>query len=179
MRGPRAVAEVPEQLPGDGGDRVGQEVDIATGVEPIHSEDQPERSHTLEVLERLAPVAELPGDVPGHGQVPGDQPTARTSSATPGSSSPSPRDTTRLGLGVAVTNPMTRHHAVTASAAATRQIESGGRAALVLGRGGSAVLQPGLRPAPTAQLERAVDDVRRLLSGEQVRTVNGTTARMA
>lgn len=89
------------------------------------------------------------------------------------------RDTTRLGLGVAVTNPVTRHPAVTASAAATLQIESSGRAVLVLGRGDSAVLQLGLRPATTAQLERAVADIRGFLRGDEIRAVNGTTARMA
>jgi len=89
------------------------------------------------------------------------------------------RDTTRLQLGVAVTNPVTRHPAVTASAIATLQIESGGRAVLVLGRGDSAVLQLGIRPATTAQLERAVDDIRRYLRGEEVSTGDGGSARMA
>src|SRR6185503_8708723 len=97
----------------------------------------------------------------------------------PTSSSRSRRDTTRLRLGVAVTNPVTRHPAVTASAIATLQIESGGRAALVLGRGDSAVLQLGIRPATTRQLERAVDDIQRFLRGDDVSTVDGQSARMA
>jgi alkanesulfonate monooxygenase SsuD/methylene tetrahydromethanopterin reductase-like flavin-dependent oxidoreductase (luciferase family) len=89
------------------------------------------------------------------------------------------RDTTRLRLAVAVTNPVTRHPAVTASAIATLQIESGGRAVLVLGRGDSAVLQLGMRPATTAQLERAVGDVRAFLRGEDVPTATGARASMA
>ena len=89
------------------------------------------------------------------------------------------RDTTRLRLGVAVTNPVTRHPAVTASAIATLQIESDGRAVLVLGRGDSAVLQLGIRPATTAQLERAVGDIRGFLRGDAVPTAGGASARMA
>ena len=89
------------------------------------------------------------------------------------------RDTTRLRLGVAVTNPVTRHPAVTASAIATLQIESDGRAVLVLGRGDSAVLQLGIRPATTAQLERAVGDIRAFLRGDDVPTATGASARMA
>jgi 5,10-methylenetetrahydromethanopterin reductase len=88
------------------------------------------------------------------------------------------RDTTRLRLGVAVTNPVTRHPAVTASAAATLQIESDGRAVVVLGRGDSAVLQLGIRPATTRQLERAVIDIHRFLRGDEVPT-SGGSARMA
>jgi 5,10-methylenetetrahydromethanopterin reductase len=86
--------------------------------------------------------------------------------------------TTNLRLGPAVTNPVTRHPAVTASAMASLQIESGGRAVLVLGRGDSAVLQLGLRPATTAQLERAVGEVRRFLRGDAVPTGDGATARL-
>jgi alkanesulfonate monooxygenase SsuD/methylene tetrahydromethanopterin reductase-like flavin-dependent oxidoreductase (luciferase family) len=74
---------------------------------------------------------------------------------------------------------VTRHPAVTASAIATLQIESGGRAALVLGRGDSAVLQLGIRPATTRQLERAVDDIQRFLRGDDVSTVDGQSARTA
>ncbi len=44
------------------------------------------------------------------------------------------RATSRLGLGTGVTNPLTRHPAVTAAAIATVQLESGGRAVLGLGR---------------------------------------------
>lgn len=75
------------------------------------------------------------------------------------------RATSRLRLGPAVTNPITRHAAVTAAALATLQIESGGRAVAVLGRGDSAVRQLGLAPAHGDQLARYVDDVRGYLTG--------------
>jgi 5,10-methylenetetrahydromethanopterin reductase len=87
--------------------------------------------------------------------------------------------TERLRLGPAVTNPVTRHPAVTAAAVATLQAESGGRAVLVLGRGDSAVLQVGLRPATTQQLERGLDEVLGFLRGDAVRSADGGTAQMA
>lgn len=73
------------------------------------------------------------------------------------------RATSTLRLGPGVTNPVTRHPAVTAAALATLQVESGGRAVAVVGRGDSAVLQIGLQPATTAQLRKAVTDLRAYL----------------
>src|SRR5688572_22342571 len=52
----------------------------------------------------------------------------------------------RIMLGPGVTNPVTRHPAVTASAAATLQVETAGRAVLGIGRGDSALTQIGRRP---------------------------------
>ena len=86
--------------------------------------------------------------------------------------------TQRLRLGPAVTNPVTRHPAVTASAIATLQIESGGRAVVVLGRGDSAVRQLGLRPATTEQLEQGLDQLQGFLGGRTVPTGGGVGARM-
>src|SRR6478672_8684098 len=51
--------------------------------------------------------------------------------------------TSRIRLGPGVTNPVTRDPAVTACAAATLQLASGGRAVLGLGRGDSAVQRIG------------------------------------
>jgi len=76
--------------------------------------------------------------------------------------------TDRIGLGPGVTNPVTRHPAVTASAAATLQAETGGRAVLGLGRGDSALTQIGRRPVPAAELERAVVAIQGYLRGEEV-----------
>src|SRR4051812_50217782 len=56
--------------------------------------------------------------------------------------------TERLVVGPGVTNPVTRHPAVTASAAATLQVVSGGPAGPGLGRGGSAPAGVGRRPGP-------------------------------
>jgi 5,10-methylenetetrahydromethanopterin reductase len=73
--------------------------------------------------------------------------------------------TARIRLGPAVTNPVSRHVAVTASALMTLQELSGGRAALGLGLGASAVRTVGARPARLAELERAVAEVRALWAG--------------
>jgi 5,10-methylenetetrahydromethanopterin reductase len=76
--------------------------------------------------------------------------------------------TTRLKLAVGVTNPVTRHPAVTACAIASVHLESGGRAVLGIGRGDSAVSKIGLRGASVAQLERYLAQVQGYLSGEVV-----------
>jgi 5,10-methylenetetrahydromethanopterin reductase len=88
------------------------------------------------------------------------------------------RDTQRLQLGPAVTNPVTRHPAVTASAIATLQIESGGRAVIVLGRGDSAVRQLGLHPATTEELEQGLSRLQGFLRGQAVPSGGGVAARM-
>jgi 5,10-methylenetetrahydromethanopterin reductase len=77
-------------------------------------------------------------------------------------------DTTRLGLGTAVTNPVTRHPAVVASAIAAIQGESGGRANLGVGRGDSALAHLGLAPAPVPVFERFVRRVQGYLRGDEV-----------
>jgi 5,10-methylenetetrahydromethanopterin reductase len=84
-------------------------------------------------------------------------------------------ETRRIRLGPGVTNPLTRHPAVTASAAATLQRESGGRAVLGIGRGDSALTQIGQRPVPVAELERAMATIQRLLRGEQARFGEATS----
>ena len=76
--------------------------------------------------------------------------------------------TDRIALGPGVTNPATRHPAVTASAVLTLQVETGGRAVLGLGRGDSALTQIGRRPVPPAELEQALVAVQRFLRGEEV-----------
>jgi 5,10-methylenetetrahydromethanopterin reductase len=86
--------------------------------------------------------------------------------------------TERIALGPGVTNPATRHPAVTASAAATLQLESGGRAVLGLGRGDSALRQIGRRPVPVAELESALMAIQGFLRGEQVE-VDGAASRIA
>ncbi|MGH3005869.1 MAG: LLM class flavin-dependent oxidoreductase [Gaiellaceae bacterium] len=73
--------------------------------------------------------------------------------------------TTRVRLGPAVTNPISRHIAVTASALMTLQELSEGRAALGLGLGASAVRTVGARPARLAELERAVGGLRAFWAG--------------
>lgn len=72
--------------------------------------------------------------------------------------------TIRVGPGVA--NPLTRVAAVTASAIATIQLESHGRALLGLGRGDSAVAFIGERPATTRTLDTYARTVQAYLRGE-------------
>src|SRR6185436_18958562 len=76
--------------------------------------------------------------------------------------------TTRLRVGPGVTNPVTRDVAVTASAAATLQLESGGRAILGLGRGDSAVQRIGKPTMRLADFERYVARLQGYLGGAEV-----------
>jgi 5,10-methylenetetrahydromethanopterin reductase len=76
--------------------------------------------------------------------------------------------TTRLGLGTGVTNPVTRLPAVTASAAATVHIISGGRVTIGIGRGDSALSHLGRAPASVAALERYVRVLQAYLRREEV-----------
>ena len=74
--------------------------------------------------------------------------------------------TQRVMLGPTVSNPLTRHPAVAASAAASLNELSGGRAFLGLGTGDSAVLNLGLRPARLAELHHYIQSMREMLAGE-------------
>jgi 5,10-methylenetetrahydromethanopterin reductase len=76
--------------------------------------------------------------------------------------------TTRLQLGTAVTNPVSRHPAMTAVAAATLDELSGGRAVLGIGAGDRPLVALGLAPARLAVLEASVVAIRRLLAGERI-----------
>jgi 5,10-methylenetetrahydromethanopterin reductase len=76
--------------------------------------------------------------------------------------------TTTLKLGVGVTNPVTRHPAVTACSIASLQVESAGRAVLGIGRGDSAVSRLNLAAAPVETLETYVMRLQGYLAGEVV-----------
>lgn len=76
--------------------------------------------------------------------------------------------TERLGLATAVTNPVTRHPAVTASAIASLQALSNGRATLGIGRGDSALAHLGRAPASVDVFARYLDSLQRYLRGESV-----------
>lgn len=76
------------------------------------------------------------------------------------------RATGRLRLGPGVTNPVTRHPAVTASAIATLHAESGGRAVLGIGRGDSSLRFAGEAPASVDVLEDYATRVQAYLAGE-------------
>ncbi|GIX31342.1 MAG: LLM class F420-dependent oxidoreductase [Porticoccaceae bacterium] len=76
--------------------------------------------------------------------------------------------TERLWLGPGVTNPLTRHPAVTAACAATLQALSRGRAVLGIGRGDSALAHLGAGPARLHQFGAALDALKALLRGGAV-----------
>ena len=76
--------------------------------------------------------------------------------------------TTRLGLGTGVTNSVTRHAAVTASAIVSVQRISDGRAVLGIGRGDSALAHLGRAPARLPQFERYLRQLQTYLRGDAV-----------
>ncbi len=78
------------------------------------------------------------------------------------------RATERIGLATGVTNPVTRHPAAAATAIATVQEYSGGRAVLGIGRGDSALFHIGLEPVPVARFERYLAQLARYLRGDEV-----------
>jgi probable F420-dependent oxidoreductase len=76
--------------------------------------------------------------------------------------------TSRIKLGLNVTNPGTREPTVTASAFATLQDISGGRMIMGIGRGDSARRTIGQQPVKVAEFERAVAMIRELVTGRPV-----------
>ena len=74
--------------------------------------------------------------------------------------------TSKVRIGPTVTNALTRHPAVAASAIATLNDLSGGRAFLGIGSGDSAILNLGLRPARLSELNEYIQALRTILSGE-------------
>ena len=94
----------------------------------------------------------------------GDEGPARDPLVTLAAAAPR---TTRIGLGVAVTNPYLRHPAATASAFGTLAELAPGRVVLGLGAGGGLALGPvGLdRPQPLTRVAEAVRIARAVLCG--------------
>ena len=76
--------------------------------------------------------------------------------------------TTTLKLGTGVTNPVTRHPAVTASAIASLQAISNGRAVLGIGRGDASLAHIGRAPASVETLSRYTQLVQRYLRGDSI-----------
>jgi 5,10-methylenetetrahydromethanopterin reductase len=86
--------------------------------------------------------------------------------------------TERIGLGTAVTNPYTRHPAITAAAIATIDELSGGRTTLALGAGGGLGAYGITRTSPVQALRETTEIVRRLTSNETV-SYDGTLFSLA
>jgi 5,10-methylenetetrahydromethanopterin reductase len=76
--------------------------------------------------------------------------------------------TERIKLGTGVTNTVTRHPSVTANAAMTLNMISGGRAILGVGAGDSAVRTAGMNPHKLPQMKEAIELMGALLRGEEV-----------
>ena len=76
--------------------------------------------------------------------------------------------TSRIKLATGVTNPVTRHPSVTAAAAASLQVISGGRAVLGVGRGDSALAYVGAQPMAIAAFEHYLEVLQTYLRGEEV-----------
>jgi 5,10-methylenetetrahydromethanopterin reductase len=75
--------------------------------------------------------------------------------------------TRRVRVPICVTNIVTRHPAVTATAAASVDLVAERRAILGVGTGHSGVVNVGAKPAPPEKLGEAVAFMRRLLRGER------------
>ena len=76
--------------------------------------------------------------------------------------------TETLGLQTSVTNPVTRHAAVTASGAMSVQRLCGGRMVLGIGRGDSALAHLGRAPARLAWFERYLANLQAYLRGDAI-----------
>ena len=77
-------------------------------------------------------------------------------------------ETETIEMGPFVTNPLTRHPSVTASAMATVDIMSDGRAFLGIGRGDSAVKMLGWKPAKWKIYDQSIKDMRSWMRGQPV-----------
>jgi len=86
--------------------------------------------------------------------------------------------TTRIRLGTAVTNPVTRHPTVTAAAFSTLSELSGGRASLGISVGDSALKSLHLAAAKMSVLAQTVTICRQLLDGQAVSLGEGKTAQL-
>jgi 5,10-methylenetetrahydromethanopterin reductase len=76
--------------------------------------------------------------------------------------------TTKVKLGTGVTNPLTRHPSVIASAYATLEELAPGRFVIGIGLGDSSVETMGLKPAKLGYFEKTIGQMRDLLAGKEV-----------
>jgi len=117
--------------------------------------------YTPDYTRRMAALAdELGFDMVGVADTPGnamDPWVAMTLAA---------QQTRRARLAMCVTNAVTRHPAITATAAASIDLIAGGRTILGVGAGHSGVANVGAAPTPPSELRDAVAYMRGLLSGE-------------
>lgn len=81
--------------------------------------------------------------------------------------------TTRVKLGTGVTNPLTRHPSVVASAYATLEEYAPGRTIVGIGLGDSSVETMGMKPAKLSFFEETMAQMRQLLDGQEVQLETG------
>src|SRR5262249_41356470 len=82
-------------------------------------------------------------------------------------------NTTKIRIGTGVTNPLTRHPSVVASAYATLEEFAPERFIVGIGLGDSSVETMGLRPARLSYFEKVVADLRSLFAGNEAELESG------
>ena len=82
-------------------------------------------------------------------------------------------NTKKVKLGTGVTNPLTRHPSVVASAYATLEELAPGRFIVGIGLGDSSVETMGMKPAKLGYFEKTIHDMRRLMAGEEIELETG------
>src|SRR5712692_1984482 len=82
-------------------------------------------------------------------------------------------NTTRVKIGTGVTNPLTRHPSVVASAYATLEEYSPGRMIVGIGLGDSSVETMGMKPAKLSLFEKTMQQMRDLFAGKEVQLDTG------
>ena len=82
-------------------------------------------------------------------------------------------NTTRVKIGTGVTNPLTRHPSVVASAYATLEEYSPGRMIVGIGLGDSSVETMGMKPAKLSYFENTMQHLRDLFAGKEVQLDTG------
>ena len=81
--------------------------------------------------------------------------------------------TSKIKLGTGVTNPLTRHPSVVASAYATLEEYAPGRTIVGIGLGDSSVETMGMKPAKLSYFEKTMAQMRELLDGKEVQLETG------
>jgi len=82
-------------------------------------------------------------------------------------------NTKKVKLGTGVTNPLTRHPSVVASAYATLEELAPGRFIVGIGLGDSSVETMGMKPAKLDYFERTIREMRELIAGKEVQLPTG------